>query len=98
MLRLDFSVIVCLHILHQVFQITGPCSRILQSTWADIAVVAQLVRQCCQKIAMIRHDENLWHSLITKAQQFAVAHDVDADLFRELDDQPSDMMKIEQQM
>lgn len=26
MKRLDFSVIVCLHIMHQVFKITGPCS------------------------------------------------------------------------
>jgi len=27
--RLDFEVIVCLYMLQQVFQITGPCSRIV---------------------------------------------------------------------
>ena len=58
LMRLDFEVIVCLHILQQVFQITGPCSRILQSTSAEMAAAARLVhvRQCSQKL--IREDEH----------------------------------------
>lgn len=74
--RLDFEVIVCLHILQQVFKITGPCSRILQSTSADIAVAAQLIRQCSLKLKMVREDEHSWKSLVTEAQRFAAAHDV----------------------
>ena len=60
------------------FQITGPCSRILQSTSADMTVAAQLIRQCSQKLKLIREDEHSWQSLVTEAQRFATAHDVDA--------------------
>jgi len=70
---------VCLYMLQQVFQITGPCSRILQSTSADIAVASQLIRQCRQKLDNIRAGDNFWQSLLTDAQQFATAHDVDAE-------------------
>jgi len=63
--RLDFEVIVCLYMLQQVFQITGPCSRILQSTSADITVASQLIRQCQQKLDNIRAGDNFWQSLLT---------------------------------
>jgi hypothetical protein len=61
--RLDFGVIVSLDTLEQVLQITGPCPKILQSTSADIvliAVAAQLICQCRQKLEKIKLDENLW--------------------------------------
>ena len=74
--------IVCFNILQaklqQVFQITGPCSRILQSTSADLAVAAQMISQCSQKLKLIREDEQSWQFLVTEAQRFATVHDVDA--------------------
>ena len=74
--RLCFEVIVCSQILQQVFQITGPCSRILQSTSADMAVVAQMISQCTQ--SETKTDQRSWtfmQFLITETQRFATVHD-----------------------
>jgi len=78
--RLDFGFIVCLHILRKVFQITGPCSRILQSTAADISIAAQLLRQCRQMLQVIRREEMEWQSVLKEAQQFAEVHGVNTEL------------------
>ena len=72
-MRLDFEEIAGLHILEQVFQ-SGPCSRILQSTSADMAVAAQMIRQCSQNLKPLGEDDHSWQSTVTEAQRFATAY------------------------
>ena len=67
-----------MHILQHMLQDTSPSLGILQSTSADMTVVAQLIPQCSQKSILIREDEHSWQSLVTEAQRFATTHDVGA--------------------
>jgi len=50
----------------------------LQSASADMAVAAQLIRQCSNKLKLIREDEHSWQALVAEAQRFSTAHNVDA--------------------
>ena len=76
--RFDFEFIVCLHILQQVFQITGPCSRILQATCADMSITVHIIRDSLQKLIKLRADEQSWSSLLSLATTYSEEHDISA--------------------
>ena len=77
-LHVDFDVIVTLFMLHNIFQKTGPVSRLLQEVESDYGVAASLLQDCVTKFNKMRDNaDNGWNKLITEAKEFAVKHDIE---------------------
>ena len=73
----DFEVILSVHVLRLVFQVTGPASRILQSTTADYAIATHLIRTCISKLEDMRSEQSsAWTDLWDCAGNFASENDI----------------------
>lgn len=77
--RLDFHLIVSLHILKFVFRITGPVSRIMQGVSVDFAMAVTLIESCLAQFndAVNKCDEQ-WEQILKEAKDFAELHAVES--------------------
>ena len=76
--RLDFHLIVSLHILKFVFRITGPVSRIMQGGSVNFAMAVALIESCLAQFndAVNKCDEQ-WEQILKEAKDFAELHAVE---------------------
>ena len=77
----NFEVILSVHTLRHVLQVTGPSSRILQSVAADFAISTHLVSTCISKLEEMHREESLtWDEMLDNARIFASDNDIEASL------------------
>ena len=76
----EFDVVLSLHILKSIFQVTGPLSRILQSKASDLAISTHLITSCIDKLQQTRQDESSGEKLLKTAQNFSAHHNIAATL------------------
>lgn len=72
----EFDVVLSLHILKSIFQVTGPVSRILQSKASDLAISTHLITSCIEKLQQTRQDDSSWEKLLETAQNFSAHHNL----------------------
>jgi hypothetical protein len=64
----EFDVILSVHILKSIFDVTGPVSRILQSKASDLAISSHLISTSLCKLEQMRADESAWQDVLLRAQ------------------------------
>ena len=73
----EFDVILSVHILKCIFDVTGPVSRILQSKASDLAISSHLIATSLEKLQQMRVDESVWQDVLLTAQNFAQNHGIE---------------------
>jgi Sec-independent protein translocase protein TatA len=77
----DVRCIMSVMFLRRVFQVTGPVSRILQGTTADLSIVATLIDGCVQKLTTFRHDvDQFFKELKQEVTDFCKEHQINPKL------------------
>ena len=76
----EFDVVVTLFILQSILSITGPVSRLLQGVACDFGVAAALINGCISQFRQHRDSaDEQWQKILTKAKEFAAAHNIPQD-------------------
>ena len=94
----QLDVIAAVHILHKIFQVTGPASRILQSVACDLSIATHLIKCCTDQLEALRlsdtdrvttdngEDQKLttWEELRVTIMSFAAEHNLTEMLSRSM--------------
>lgn len=76
--------ILTLHVIDEVVQVTGPCSRIFQATSADLAIAVSTIERCKSTSQARRADRGHFETVCQRARQFAEMHGIDPVLTQQL--------------
>lgn len=80
----DFRMILALHVIDEIFQLTGPRSRIFQATWTDLATAVSIIECCKLTLQARRADRSHFETMCQRARQFAKMHGIDPELAQQL--------------
>ena len=73
-----------MHVIDEILQVTGPCSRIFQATSTDLAIAVSIIERCKSTLQARRADRSHFQSMCQRARQFAEMHGIDPVLAQQL--------------
>ena len=69
--------ILALHVIDEILQVTGPCSRNFQATSTDLAIAVSTIERCKSTLQARRADRSHFETMCQRARQFAETHGID---------------------
>jgi len=61
--------ILALHVIDEILQVTGPCSRIFQATSTDLAIAVSTIERCKSTLQARRADRSHFETMCQRARQ-----------------------------
>lgn len=93
----DFRMILTLHVVDEILQVTGPCSRIFQAISTDLAIAVSTIERCKSTLQARRADRSHFETMCQRARQFAEMHGIDPVLTQQLRRKKDGVMQMAHQ-